>query len=346
MIYTFAPISCAATARADPMLARIERALRCAGLLVAAVMLSWGGELAAQQPDATDHLVREDLRVAAIAERLLTANRALCRTNMPVTGMILHSRDQYGSGTIDAFADGPLAISAVVAGSPAERAGLRRGDAIVAFGEQQVEPVDTPGALLRDRAFEQLAQMSASQPIELAIKRDGAPLAVLLEPVPGCRALVEVLTEEGRIARSDGRVIQVSYGLTSGLSDAGLAATLAHELAHLVLEHRRRLSEAGVKKGLLAEFGTNRRRNREAEVEADRLSVHLLANGGFDPAIGPRFWISEEGRRSDAGIFRSTIYPSPSKRAGIMQTEIDEHLGTDGRPSLAAHLTDRRDQAF
>lgn len=300
----------------------------------------------AQEQGAFDLLHREDLRVAAIAEVMLTANRGLCRTHMPVTGMILHSQDQYGEAGRGRFADGSLALAGVLAGSPAEHAGLGSGDTIVAIGGQAVTGLASEGALLRDRAFEHVAGLPASQAIDLVIVRGGRTSSVTVRPEPGCRALVEVLAEEGRIARSDGRVIQLSFELTTGLSDDGLAATIAHELAHLVLEHRRRLSEAGVKKGLLAEFGSNRRRNRQAEVEADRLSVHLLYNAGFDPLVAPRFWLSEEGRRVDAGIFRSTIYPSPSKRAELMQREMAGHLVLGGGPSGADHLIAMRDEPF
>jgi len=194
--------------------------------------------------------------------------------------------------------------------------------------------------------FEHVSQLPADEPVELLIAREDAELAVSLQPRAGCRALVEVLADDARIARSDGRVIQLSLGLASGMSDDALAASFAHELAHLILEHRRRLSAAGVSKGLFGEFGANRRRNRAAETEADRLSVHLLANAGLDPAIAPRFWRSEEGRRVDAGIFRSAIYPSPTDRAELMEKEIAEYLPQGRGPSWPAHLLALRDSAF
>ena len=301
----------------------------------------------AREGDTLDALHRQDARLARIAESMLIANRGLCRRTMPVIGAIIHSRDQYGTADVEGFADGPVAISAIVPRSPAERAGLMRGDAVLAVAGETLEGLTPAGDFpVRDAVFEMLAAQPPATPIELRIRRAGEEMTVSVEPQEGCRALVEVLADERIVARSDGRVIQVSYGLAEKTSDEGLAAVFAHELAHLVLEHRRRLSEAGVAKGFFGEFGSNRRRNRQAEVEADRLSVHLLAKAGLDPQVAPRFWLSSEGRRADRGILRSAIYPSPNSRAEIMQREIAKYLPAGSAPAHPEHLLSLREGEF
>src|SRR5688572_8269888 len=88
----------------------------------------------AAQSSAMNALVEQDVRLATIAERVLAANRELCRQHMPLTGMVLHSRDQYGRAVAgDAFANGRIAVAAIVPGSPASTA-LAAGDAIAAVG--------------------------------------------------------------------------------------------------------------------------------------------------------------------------------------------------------------------
>ena len=289
-------------------------------------------------------LHQQDLRLARIAGSILAANAALCREAMPVTGMVIHSQDQYGDAMTAEFANGPVAVAAVVPGSPAELAGIRPGDGITAIAGRALGHLQpTPDGPVRDAVFRMLAELPAAAPIRLTITRGAQSFDVVLDAPAGCRVLVEVLAQTKRIARSDGRVIQLSYGLLAAMSDDGIAAIFAHELAHRVLEHRRRLAAAGVSKGLLAEFGGNRRRNREAEMEADRLSVHLLANAGLDPQIAPRFWRSREGRSVDAGILRSAIYPSPSQRAEMMERELAEHLPQHRGFSWPAHLLALRD---
>lgn len=321
-------------------------------VLFALVMLlvsPW--DISAQEPSAPSTqlaaLHEQDVRLARLADTMLTANRALCREVMPVTGMVIHSRDQYGSAVLPDFAGSAVAVAAVVPGSAAAIAGLHPGDGVRAIGGRVLaELPPPPEGPLRDAVFQLLADLPATQPIVLQVVRAGREFAVTLQPQPGCRALVEVVAGSGRVARSDGRVIQLGYGLTSDLSDDGLAVSFAHELAHVVLEHRRRLSAAGVSKGLFGEFGADRRRNRQAEVEADRLSVHLLANAGFDPQIAPHFWRSREGRSVDAGIFRSAYYPPPSERAEIMERELAEYLPQARGPSRPDHLLALRDTEF
>lgn len=304
--------------------------------------MAFGQQLHAQQPGAVDRLVQQDVRLATVAERLLGANRQLCRQDMPLTGMVLHSRDQYRAevaGT--AFANGAIAVAGVVPGSVAASA-ARPGDALVTIGTRQTAALTRDGeAPLRDSAFAVLAEQAS--PVTLTLARDGAQRAVALDAPRGCRALVEIRAADGLNARSDGRVIQVNYGLAIAASDSELAVIFAHEMGHLVLEHRRRLEAAGVKKGFFGEFGKNRRLNRQVEVEADRIAAHLLANAGYDPAIAPAFWRSRLGRRAGGGLFRSGTYPSPEARAELIELEIADYVRSGAG---AGHLLALRDTPF
>lgn len=320
----------------------LRRALAC---LIGCLLLVGGPTAFAQ--DATSPLATADRRLAVVAERLQGANVALCRQLMPLTGLILHSADQYGQPSLARFAQGSVALAQVLPGSPGEMAGLAENDALVAIGGHAVRAlVQQPGHPLRDSVFDLLAAQDPARPVALAVRRSGQDLAVNLSAPPGCRVLVEVLTDGSNRARSDGRVLQVTQDMVARLSDHELAVVVAHELAHAVLEHRRRLEVAGVKTGLLGEFGRNRRLRRVVEEEADLLSVHLLANAGFDPAIAARFWRSEAGSRTDGGLLRSGAYRSPEQRAALMEAEVAMHLTGSVMPSLARHLLDRREAPF
>ncbi|HYD24612.1 MAG TPA: M48 family metalloprotease [Croceibacterium sp.] len=318
-------------------------------MAVALATMAFGQQVVAQSSDALDNLRRQDVRLATIADRMLAANAPLCRQLMPVTGLVLHSSDQYrGAIAGDAFANGPIAVEAVVPGSPAAAAGLAPGDGLAAIGGVRTSTLTAVDeAPVRDSAFAVLAAQPADAPLVLTIVRDGRERTVELSAQPGCRALVEIRAQNALNARSDGRVIQVNYGLAAAASDAELAAVFAHEMGHLVLEHRRRLEAAGVEKGFFGEFGKNQRLNRQVEVEADRMAVHLLANAGFDPAIAPTFWRTSLGRRAAGGLFRSSTYPSPEARAALGDREIADYLGAGGAaPTWPGHLLARREAAF
>lgn len=292
-------------------------------------------------------LVAQDIRLATVAERMLGANRALCRQHMPLAGVVLHSQDQYGrAATGDAFANGRIAVAAVVPGSAASGV-LVPGDAIAAIGQTGTDTLVAEGeAPLRDGAFELLAGQPESVPLALRIIHDGQERSVTLDAPTGCRALVEIRAISGINARSDGRVIQVNYGLAAEATDEELAVVFAHEMGHLVLEHRRRLSSAGVEKGFFGEFGRNQQLNRQVEVEADRIAAHLLSNAGYDPAIAPKFWRSSLGQRASGGLLRSSTYPSAEARAQLIEREIADYLGPGAGPTWPGHLLARRDTPF
>lgn len=292
-------------------------------------------------------LAREDVRLARIADTLQRSNAGLCRSTMPVTGLILHSADQYRAGQAEMrFANGPLAISSIVPQSPAAQAGLLPDDAILAIAGRSISALTPPeDGNLREAAFDLLASQPTGRPIAMIVSRGGAQVEVAIVAQAGCRSLVEILVGDGPRARSDGRVIQLQYAFAGELSDEQMAVVIAHELAHTVLEHRRRKQEAGIDNGLFAEFGRNQQANRAAEVEADRLSVHLLANAGYDPASVPAFWRSEIGR-SLGGAMPSFVYPTQEARARLVVDEMTRYLPQRRGPSWPGHLLTLRDRSF
>lgn len=324
----------------------LEAMKRLVKLMIALLAVASGQQSSAQSGDAVGVLLAQDARLAAISERLMGANRELCRRLMPTAGFVIHSRDQYPAGAGQAqFTNGSVAIATVVADSPAGRE-LRAGDGLVAIGSTRMATLRADaetGAPLRDAAFAALADQPADAPLTVTIARAGTEHVVKLPGRPECRALVEIASGNGLDARSDGRVIQISYGLAAAASDEQLAVTFAHELAHVVLEHRRRLEAAGVVKGFFGELGRNQQLNRQVEVEADRMSVHLLANAGYDPRIATQFWRSPLGRRAGRGILRSSTYPSAEARAQLIEREVVEYLGAGAAPTWPGHLLSRRD---
>lgn len=310
---------------------------------IALIAMICGQQIAAEGRGAATSLATQDRRVAIVAERLMEANAPLCRQRMPATGLIIESRDQYPADPGGEFANGPVAIAQVLPGSSAA-ALAEPGDALVAIGAVPTASLHAQGkAPQRDAVFAALADSPTDAPLALTILRGGRQQIVTLHPVPECRALVEVRSSTGDNARSDGRVIQVDYGLAAESSDDQLAVIFAHELGHLVLEHRRRLKEAGVSKGFFGELGRNGRLNRQVEEEADLISVHLLANAGYDPAIAPAFWRSPLGRRL-SGL--SLVYHSSSGRAERLEREIADHLPRGAGLASADRLLAQRDVPF
>lgn len=263
-------------------------------------------------PAPASFLREADHRVVGIVYRLGVAGRAHCPEPFPLTGLAFHHLAEYrGEDRADVIArfglDRGPGILSVVENSPAARAGLAAGDVLVAVnglafpsGAEIARETEADRWRARTVAAEvQLEDQLRLGPVRLDLLRAARPLTLTLDSVPGCPA-------RGRLARSgqsnafaDGRyAIMTTRFLSYFRSDDELAVAMAHELAHNILRHPQQLEAQGVPYGLLRHIGRNARLVRATEIEADRLSVRLLAAAGFDlDAILP-FWRRLYGRPS------------------------------------------------
>ncbi|WP_380927192.1 M48 family metalloprotease [Sphingomonas arantia] len=288
-----------------------------------------------------------DRRVAVVAERLLIANATLCRRTQPAFGMVLHAIDQYPPAmrarARAAFGFvAPVAVEAVVPGAAAERGGARDDDGVVAIAgvPVAVESGTAVGTRTRDAVLDRLANVPPGAPIVLTLLRDGIAREVRLVPPAACAARVELSTDRGTNAVADEATILVGSDLVERIADDGLAVVLAHELAHVVLGHRRRLAAAGVRRGVGGAFGRSRRLTRATEDEADRMSAYLLANAGYDAGMAAAFW--RTAGAGLAGSFRSRTHGAASARAQLLAEEAAVIAVMPGRPVRPA-LLGRRD---
>lgn len=286
--------------------------------------------------DVWEALRSTDLRLGTIVYRLAVANTALCDQREMATGMLLQSIDQFpkplrAQAAAAFHFELPLGVEAVVPESPAAVAGIHANDSIASIDGLSLDvAVPSQGATtaLRDQAIGQIGQTDPDKPVTVVLVRQGQRLVVHVQPVTACRIRAELVLRGGTIAESDDKTIQVGIDQVGPWIDDDIAVLVAHEMAHIVLKHADRLESAGVNHGLFSEFGRNGDLIRAAEDDADRFSVDLLRNAGYDPQIAPRFWLHGAGRKIDPGILRSSTHGSPSQRAAIMQDEIArlEHI--------------------
>ena len=271
-----------------------------------------------------------DLRLATIAWRLATANAPICKDRAPTPGLVIHAIDQYdpavrkGLPAIFGF-EGPIAVEAVVPGSAAAKAGIAANDSIEAVNGRaltvQAAGRERADTATRDAVQRQIAAEPADRPLRLTVLRHGQRRDVTVAAQPGCRSRFEMLMGPGLTASADGDIVQIGSRFFERFDDRMLAVVVGHEFSHNILRHRERLDAAGVKRGLLSEFGRNGRLFRQTETEADLLGVHLMRNAGYDPQDAVRFW-REHGGEVDGGIFRSRTHPSSSARADAVAAEI------------------------
>jgi len=280
--------------------------------------------------DALAALAHQDLRVASIGYRLATANSTRCSVLQPQAGLLFHAREQYGPAAQAALTGlgHKLTVLAVVAGSPADHAGILAGDAVTAIAGQMIAPRSGHNDYTRVAAANMmLANALAIGAVPLAIVRDGNPFTVMIEPKPGCASDFQVLPDSKVNASADGHLVSVTSALADyAADDDQLAVVIAHEMAHNILGHRAQLDAAKVDRGFLGKFGRNADRIRETEIDADRLSITLLAGAGYPPDAAIAFW-----RRFDRdhghGIFADATHLNGKARIRLIEAEI-ARLGT------------------
>lgn len=291
-----------------------------------------------------------DKRLATIGYRLATGNVALCSDRAPTPGWALHAIDQYPASLrplarqVFGFAH-PVAVEAVVDGAPAAAAGVSPDDGLVAVGgSPTAEPRDDADAssATRDAATQAIAAQPAAAPLTVTLARGAATRTVTIAASPGCRSQFEILLGPAMEASADGRIVQIGVRFFERYDDDQIAAVVAHELSHNILRHRARLEAAGVRWGLLAEFGRNGRLFRRTEEDADLLSVTLLRNAGYDPHAAARFW-REHGGDVDGGFFRARTHPSSRARAEAIEAEI-ARIPADAGPTYRPPVLATRDQ--
>ena len=263
-------------------------------------MLVLAFAIALGAPDAgLAALAAADARLAAVAWRLQIRNRDLCSDVRALPGFTVHALSQYPPADRALVArhfglGGYPVVLAVAPGSAAERVGLMPGDAIVAIDDVQVT-ADGWGRARYDAvaAVEDAIETAlARPPATLTVQRSGKSAEIALSGDAGCASRVQLVPGGSLNAGADGRYVEITGKMFDFVAtDDELAAVTAHELAHNILRHRER-----------------RTPSRQAETEADRLSVWLVARAGYDVDAVTAVW-SRLRVRTDLGIFSDFSHP-------------------------------------
>lgn len=279
-------------------------------------------------------LQRLDYRMNAIGYRLVAANMPFCADKTPQAGLLLHDIEQYPDEALAGFAlgfDTPVAVSAVAPGSAGAAAGLLPGDDILTINGLGVEdiPTDDPEIAKQPPAYRRIAAVNSQLETALSqgdvridILRGGEQRQLTVASRPACPSRFQIEASTDRGASANGKMVSVTSMLAEYfLNDDEFAAVVAHELAHNLLKHRDELDAQSVNRGFFGQFGKSAGRIKAAEIEADRLSVWLMANAGYDPAAAIRFW-TRYGKEHGKGIFSASTHYRWKKRVKLFEEEM------------------------
>jgi beta-barrel assembly-enhancing protease len=275
-------------------------------------------------------LVAQDLRLATIGYRLASANAPFCANKARNPGWVLHDERQYPDLDMARAAftfRQPVSISALVPGGPAEHVGMVVGDGPYGIGKDSEiwyggQPIHHVASIERlENVKTNLAKaLAQTPPLPITMTTSSGDRMFGLNPPPICASDFWVDTRSSRDAGADGEAVRVTSGMMAYIEDeAELAAVVAHELSHNLLNHRERLEAAKATKGAARK---TRLRIIDTEIEADQLSVWLMTNAGYDPAASVRFW-QRYGPTYGSELFTGRAHLKWKQRISLLQNEIN-----------------------
>lgn len=309
-----------------------------------------GNEKGEQTVAALRHLWAEDQRLQNVAWRLSVANVELCtKSRGPVYGLQVWNAHIFDEtlrpAAVAAFgvAD-QLSVSNVIAGSPADRMGIKVGDRVTA-----ADGVDIPSgkdALETYVDAVESAHKKGAVQLNLTVENSAGSRSLTIPGAGGCLYPAAIVAKDEVNAFTDGYHVYLTRGMMRfARDDRDLAVILGHEIAHNTMGHSNAKQDnalAGGALGLVLDVavaattgyaGTtftqlgsdlgSLQYSVEFELEADYVGAYLMRRAGFDVAGTPEFW-RRMGVEFPETLEDSFTHPAAPQRLVALDAAIKE----------------------
>ena len=253
--------------------------------------------------------LQEDLaRIYRVAYPILARAAPLCEDKQrPTLGMRFGNAHNQGKEYREAAArlagmGNELQVVQLAPGAPAERAGIREKDILLAV-ENRAVPA---GEGAREKLLATLEEAAKTRKqLEVKIRRAGAEQVLRVEHEQVCDYPVTLNPADAINAFADGKQVVVMRGMLRFVrDDLELAVVIAHELAHNVMGHVRKQTGNALLGTILDVLAASRGVNtqgafggmatmvfsKEFEAEADYVGVYFIARAGYDIDKAPNLW--------------------------------------------------------
>ena len=236
------------------------------------------GETALQEKLAFEEKAALTQKLHKLARPILLANNALCPKTRQDIGVVTHKLKNYEKPLREAAArelgaQDELSILYVVEDSPAQRAGLRRGDYIINTVGKAVGP------------SHKLIQNQIEESGTIRIRRGGQLQSFNITPETICDYNVKLKQTPTINAYANGRSIVMTSGMMNfAAKDEEIAYIIGHELAHNAMGHIRK-----VVSNVILSLGATRY-TRPFESEADYVGLYYMARAGYNPDNVEDIW--------------------------------------------------------
>lgn len=246
-------------------------------------------------------------RLDRVSGPLLVSNATLCRGHArKLLGFSAKNKYSYSEELAQAvqatFGFGErLQVTNVLAGSGAARAGIRRGDILIAAGDKEIP--QGPNAE-RQTAAILTPMVQGRTDIKLTVSRDNANIALDVPLTPSCGFSIELGNADHVNAYGDGRRIAVTRGMLNfAQTDDEVAYVIAKEMAHNIFGHAAKQRMQATMNGIIDNLvrvnpdldtmtGTAGviPYSLEFDSEADRLALYMVARAGYRTDQASAFW--------------------------------------------------------
>lgn len=283
--------------------------------------------------------LKNQLRVISIANRISHATAPYCQDKVsPNIGIIAYSNKQINADMREAatrlwgVGDRNMVV-AVIPGSPADKAGIKVGDAITVIDNKDVkpDPIDLK------EYFPQ--PYTDAQSVSMRVMRNDAEEVITVSSELVCDYPAVVVNDPNVNAYADGNRIIITTGmLRFAENDDELATVIGHELAHNQMGHIKKKSGnrmIGTLLGALVTVATgvdvvNLGANiaagafsQEFEAEADYVGIYNSSRAGYDMTTAPNFW-RRMGVEHPKAISHGSSHPSTANRFVALDNAVNE----------------------
>ncbi|WP_420384275.1 hypothetical protein [Novosphingobium sp.] len=232
-----------------------------------------------------DDLERDDSQALSAAWRLQTGNARYCPHVTRQTGIQLEDTAVYAQPALVRSTyglTGDIYIGAIAATGPG--AAVPVNATVMAIDGRRMSALPAPdhdAPFTRWHTAQAMLDDDAARDghVDLTLSGPGArpgteTRTVHIVAVPACKVTVKVDDQQSYASANREEIRLGRHYLDAAHGDPDLiAALIAHEMAHAVLDHQTQLEASNKAMAVV----------RRTEHEADRLSVWLLANAGYPP---------------------------------------------------------------
>ncbi len=294
------------------------------------------------QVEALRTLASMQERLDHVAAPLLLTNPDLCKNQARnLLGFNAKTQYSYSSEFVRAAQvlfnlTERLQITGVLTGSGAARAGLRRGDILIA-AEGKTLPTGQNAERAAGAILAPLASTRAN--MKLTIQRDGKQQEITVPLTRACAFRVDLGNADNVNSYADGQRAMITRGMLNFTkSNNELAYLIAKEMAHNILGHaaKQRANSIVAQQidnllsvhpdlSMLIGSAGIKPTPTELDLAADNLSVYLLARAGYSLDQLPAFWQRLAGQYPASVLNAHTaIHPGHTARITALEKSVKE----------------------